>query len=338
MGKFIKPMLAPKKLEEPFNDPLWLYETKYDGVRAEAHFDNYKLDGEIVCFDKKGRSDWNALQHRIGLKSSASIALGAQQYPASFVAFDIMLFKGQDITNKTLRERKKYLAQALRENKKITPQLFNKKGGDITRKYPDINSFVLSDSVVKYGKRMYKKAERLGDEGIMAKNLESTYHAGKRTGDWLKIKTWKTEDFYVVGYTKGLGNRKDYLGALVLMNSDKKYAGSVGGGLTRPLMNYFLHNVRKVETPPCSGLPKGAILTHPIYKIPVTYHEKAGANNTGLLRFPKLAKGFAVKSFVIYKNGTNGNMPHSKPIVIGENVPVYSGKRRKENDQVLVMN
>jgi bifunctional non-homologous end joining protein LigD len=333
MGVFVKPMLAPKKLEEPFDDPLWLYETKYDGVRAEAHFDNYKLDGEIVCFDKKGRSDWNALQHRIGLKSLESIALGAQQYPASFVAFDVMVFKGQDITNKTLRERKRYLTQALHENKKIAPKLFNKTGGEITRKYPDISSFVLSHSVARYGKRMYKEAEKLGDEGIMAKNLESTYHAGKRTRDWLKIKTWKTEEFYVVGYTKGLGNREDYLGALVLMDSDKKYAGRVGGGLTRPLMDYFLHHVRKVEASPCSGLPKGAILTHPIYKIPVTYHERAGANNTGRLRFPKLAKGFTTQSFAVLKKRTNGN-----PIVIGGETSVRSGKHQQGNWQsVLIM-
>lgn len=291
MASFIEPMLAEKTLREPFNDPAWIFETKYDGVRAQAHFDGYILDGEIVCFDKKGVSDWNALQHRMNLQDPNKIADASLEHPATFVAFDILRYKGASTLAQSLRDRRALL---LKVPKMIKPIFYNRTGGNITKKYPEVRSFVVSKAKTKDGLSMYKQAERLHLEGIMAKELDSKYHEGKRTGHWLKIKTWKKEDFYIVGYTQGLGNRADYFGALVLMDSDKHYAGCVGTGLTREQMSLFLKHVKRSKTACCAGLPKGTVFTTPI-KIPIVYLERAGANNTGSLRFPKLPDNFGME-------------------------------------------
>ena len=53
-------------------------------------------------------------------------------------------------------------------------------------------------------------------EGILAKRTASRYHEGKRTRDWLKLKTRNTDEFVVVGYTKGTGRRERSFGSLVL--------------------------------------------------------------------------------------------------------------------------
>ena len=73
-----------------------------------------------------------------------------------------------------------------------------------------------------------------GFEGIVAKRKSSLYQPGKRSGAWLKIKTTKTAEFVVGGYTKGKGAREP-LGALLLgywTDGKLQYAGHVGSGLT----------------------------------------------------------------------------------------------------------
>ena len=52
-------------------------------------------------------------------------------------------------------------------------------------------------------------------EGIVAKRKDSVYRPGKRSADWLKIKSRPQQEFVVGGFTEGKGSRK-HLGALLL--------------------------------------------------------------------------------------------------------------------------
>ena len=78
------------------------------------------------------------------------------------------------------------------------------------------------------------KAQRL--EGIIAKRADSPYRPGKRTREWLKIKTARQrQEFVIAGYTKGQGRRAGRFGALVLgiwQGDELVYAGNVGTGFT----------------------------------------------------------------------------------------------------------
>ena len=57
-------------------------------------------------------------------------------------------------------------------------------------------------------------AHEAGLEGIMAKRRDSRYEPGKRTGAWLKVKSRRTMDCVIIGYTEGKGDRASHFGAL----------------------------------------------------------------------------------------------------------------------------
>ncbi|MBV8804660.1 MAG: hypothetical protein JO042_06425, partial [Sinobacteraceae bacterium] len=89
------------------------------------------------------------------------------------------------------------------------------------------------------GEELYAAATASGFEGIVAKRKNSLYQPGKRSNGWLKIKTTRTAEFVVGGYTKGKGEREP-LGALLLgywTEGSLHYAGHVGSGLTGDLID-----------------------------------------------------------------------------------------------------
>jgi bifunctional non-homologous end joining protein LigD len=89
-----------------------------------------------------------------------------------------------------------------------------------------------SGHIAEKGKKFFHKAERSGLEGIMAKRAKGFYYSGKRTREWLKIKTALRQEVVIVGYTPPEGTRR-YFGSLVLALRDKGrwvYAGRAGTG------------------------------------------------------------------------------------------------------------
>ena len=67
----------------------------------------------------------------------------------------------------------------------------------------------------------------------MAKDQRSIYSVGQRRGDWLKIKSRKTEHCKIIGYTNGQGERSGLFGALhlaVISEGQLIYRGKVGTG------------------------------------------------------------------------------------------------------------
>jgi bifunctional non-homologous end joining protein LigD len=231
----MKPMLATL-VEEPFNDPHWIFEIKWDGYRAVAHKTKkvqllsrndksfnarfpfivkeleklpgkFILDGEIVILDKQGRSRFQLLQNYENTKA------GTPHY----YIFDIISYQGKDLTHLPLIKRKELLRKLL---------------GKKARKY-----LRFSDHIEKQGKRLFTLAKKKKLEGIIAKKRESPYRF-KRSKDWLKIKTKMRQEVVIGGFTEPRGSRK-YFGAL-LVGVYKKgklvYAGHVGGGFDRQLL------------------------------------------------------------------------------------------------------
>ena len=79
------------------------------------------------------------------------------------------------------------------------------------------------------GQALLEAAKQQRLEGIMAERLDSKYLPGRRTHDWLKIKTHSEQEFVVAGYTKGTGRRASSFGALVLgyyVSNELVYAGT----------------------------------------------------------------------------------------------------------------
>ncbi len=229
MPHAVQPMLATA-VKEPFNHPEWIFEVKWDGYRAIAEirdvgislysrngisfvkkyapiaeslrkfgFDAV-LDGEIVVVDDQGRPDFQALQHFRGTGSGHLL----------YYVFDLLYFQGHDLKGLPLFRRKALL-------KKIIPSI------------PNVR---LSDSVQKEGVLFYSVVKAKGLEGIIAKHAESIYEAGRRSRQWLKVKTRRTQEAVIAGFTEPGGGRQ-YFGALVLGAFDGDelvYIGHVGSG------------------------------------------------------------------------------------------------------------
>jgi bifunctional non-homologous end joining protein LigD len=227
----IKPMLATV-VKKPFDHPDWIFEVKWDGYRAVAEirdgsvslysrkgisfnkkffpitealgklrFDAV-LDGEIVVVDEQGRPDFQMLQHYQNSGSGHLI----------YYVFDLLYFRGHDLTDLPLLRRKEFLKKIL----PFTPRIR------------------FSDHVWKEGVLFYNVAKEKGLEGIIAKHSQSVYEAGRRSREWLKVKTQLTQEAVIAGFTEPGGGRK-YFGALVLgvyEGDVLMFIGHVGGGFT----------------------------------------------------------------------------------------------------------
>lgn len=202
--KNIKPMLL-SEIDKPFNDKNYLFEMKFDGSRTIIYVtpkeikiknkrgiilnDTYPellcikdivnkkciFDGEIVLM-KDGVPSFDKLQERALLKDKIKINYFKENYPVTFVCFDI-LYEDENLIDLPLMDRIKILS-----------------------KYPDTNFFVKSRVVEEDGINLYNTIKKLGIEGIVAKHKESKYVPNVRSKDWIKIKNWKESDYYICGY------------------------------------------------------------------------------------------------------------------------------------------
>ena len=230
-------------IDAPFDDPDWVFETKWDGFRIIAKAargtaalysrngrnvtKNYPaiaralaktrhravFDGELVALDKKGRSRFQLLQN-------------ARQGKARlcYYAFDLLSLDGRDLRRLPLLKRKRLLRSAL----------------------PRSATIRFSKHVKRYGKRAFRAAQRRGLEGIMGKRAQSRYHSGRRTRDWVKIKTARRQEVVIVGFTKPRRSRKHF-GALVLAlrkGHAWRYVGHTGTGFSAASLK-SLHDTLK---------------------------------------------------------------------------------------------
>lgn len=225
-----QPMLATLAQDVP-RGAGWTFEVKWDGYRAlatesggdvtltsrngndlTARFPNVAkeipkavktpdcvLDGEVCALDEAGRSSFSAMQQR------------KAETPIVYYVFDVLELEGKPVVDLPLVERRKLLEQLLdRRNKTVR----------LSETFDD-------------GEALLQAAKQQHLEGIVAKRLDSRYLLGKRTRDWLKIKTHSEQEFVVAGYTKGTGRRASSFGSLVLgyyAGGELVYAGNVGTG------------------------------------------------------------------------------------------------------------
>jgi bifunctional non-homologous end joining protein LigD len=245
------PMLATLAEDIP-RGAGWLFEVKWDGYRAiaqvsggdatltsrngndlTARFPNVAkeiakavktpdavLDGEICALDEAGRSSFSAMQ------------LGKAGTPLVFYVFDLLEVEGEPLVDLPLVERRKRLEKLLdRRNRSVR----------LSEAFDD-------------GAALLEAAEKQGLEGIVAKRLDSRYIQGKRTRDWLKIKTHGEQEFVIAGFTKGTGRRASSFGSLVLgyyRGDELVYAGNVGTGFNSKEIEKLLDKLRPLKRPTC---------------------------------------------------------------------------------------
>jgi bifunctional non-homologous end joining protein LigD len=208
----------------------WLHEMKYDGYRTlisvgggtaraytrsgldwsdryaailtdavELGVRNALIDGEAVALLPDGRSSFHALQ--AALKDGRGII--------DFFAFDLLFLDGEDLTPLPLVERKARLSKLL--------------GGGAGR-------LRYSDHIVGQGDVLLGSFCDAGLEGVISKRVDSSY-AGARSGDWVKTKCIKRQEFVIVGWLPSEA-RRGFRSLLLAVNENGRlrYAGKVGTG------------------------------------------------------------------------------------------------------------
>jgi bifunctional non-homologous end joining protein LigD len=249
----IAPMLATL-VREPVDRPGWVYEEKYDGIRAIAYrrgngarlisrgqkdltkdFEEIAaaiaslpdgdliLDGEIVALDARGVSRFQLLQRR---------ALGEAIRPV-YAVFDCLERDGEPLLGKPLRERRRALEE-----------MWPKRSGVL----------LLAKRLPGDGFEAYRSACRKGWEGIVAKDEDAPYEPGRRSRKWLKVKCRRQSEFVIGGFTLPRGQRRGF-GALLVGLYDGgrlRYTGKVGAGFSNAMLAYLakkLHALRTMRAP-----------------------------------------------------------------------------------------
>jgi bifunctional non-homologous end joining protein LigD len=184
-------------------------------------------DGEIVALDKDGVPRFQLL-HRWQKRPAA---------PVVYFLFDLLWSEGRVITGKTVIQRRERLEEI------ITPVPGVQVGG----------------YVEKHGTDLFQLAKGNGLEGIIAKRKTSVYRPGRRSPDWLKIKSRPQQEFVVCGFTEGKGSRKHF-GALLLgayRNGKLHYFGHSGTGFSEKGLKEAINRLKpfftekpSVENPP----------------------------------------------------------------------------------------
>jgi ATP-dependent DNA ligase len=193
----IEPQLARTASTLPLG-PEWCYEQKFDGFRAIVFVDGdshriqsrgskdltryfpelrfpggrFVLDGEIVIDGDGDAQAFGALQQRIHPAASRIERL-AREWPASYVAFDLLELDGAELLGEPFERRRDALEQL---------------------------AGVRRSELVRDPAAAERWLERT--EGVVAKRLDAPYAAGKRNA-MMKIKRARTIDCVVMGYRPG---------------------------------------------------------------------------------------------------------------------------------------
>jgi bifunctional non-homologous end joining protein LigD len=251
--RFIEPM-KPRLLDEPPTAGDWLYELKFDGIRAIAVKEGAKvhlisrngnelrarfseiaeavkklsieecvIDGEVVALDEEGRSSFQLLQ---------ALEMEGRKSPVRFYVFDLLQLNGKSLTKLPVEQRKQLLAQICADAPEPI-RYSGEIGGD--------------------AKTLLSEVKKRGLEGLIGKQRGSVYEPSRRSGAWIKLKCVNEQEFVIGGYTPPGGSRK-YFGAILVGYYDKgklKFAGKVGSGFTEKSLSILYQKFRAEERDDC---------------------------------------------------------------------------------------
>jgi DNA ligase-1 len=209
------------------------------------------LDGEIVAWEQPGRArPFGVLQQRLGRKRVSDRLL--KEVPVAYLVFDVLYAGGELLIDLPLRERGRILDELLGAERKT----IHHRGTESQRKakiWQGKLSFGIEEetalvSIIRAPvfraaspeelEELFAAAQARGNEGLMIKDLDSTYTPGKRGKSWLKMKReLATLDVVVTavefGHGKRIGVLSDYTFAVWDANKDRLVnIGKAYSGLT----------------------------------------------------------------------------------------------------------
>jgi ATP-dependent DNA ligase len=299
----IAPML-PGGTSEPFDSPDYVFEVRWDGVRALAFVeagsyhlqdqsgrniselfpelsellrcvesDQVILDGMVVVSDDEGRPDFAALDRRMRIANADGVEKAAKRQPAAYVAFDVLYVQARSVMSMSLLRRRKALKELVHPQGRVC----------------------LSDAVAAEGVSFFEAARDMGIDAVIAKRKDSPYLAAGRSPGWLLVQDVPRQDVVVLGFIPQAvdGGFESLLVGVFPASSDGMaprpvYAGAVGGGFdrgTERLLAQALPGLRVGAERPdgAQRVPPEAVWVRPELVVSVKFSEWSGE---GTLRFP----------------------------------------------------
>ena len=237
-------MLASAGTPADLHGSDWLFELKWDGIRALVVADGDRIrllsrngndmsasypeftdrscwppqdfiaDGEIFAVGPSGTPDFGLLQGRMKLTRPGDVKRARAAIPVRMMLFDLLADGGDDLRRLSLRKRRERLADFFK---------------------PTDCPVELSETLDDRVEHILESARELGLEGVMAKRADSRYVSGQRTHTWIKLKIEKTQEVVVGGWRPGRGDRSNTVGSLLVGIPEGKalrYVGRVGSGFS----------------------------------------------------------------------------------------------------------
>jgi len=288
----LAPELATLVDKPPATPEDWVFEAKFDGYRMLARIAGKSVrlitrkgndwtarlqplqqellrlklpdgwyDGEIVVNDENGKPDFGLLQLAFDGTRAADIV---------YFLFDIPYFKGYDLRDVALVERRALLRETL-----------DKAPSETVRFSADFDSGP---------QELVAAACKLGLEGVIGKRRNARY-VSRRSPEWIKLKCGQRQEFVIGGYTDPQGARTG-IGSLLLGAHDKdgvlRYVGNVGSGFDEATLHELSRKLAALETGLSPFPPKSVTGRKPHWVEPKLVAEVSFSEwtNTGSIRHP----------------------------------------------------
>lgn len=242
------------------------------------------IEGETLGMSGGKPLPFQSLSQRIQRKYG--IAEMVKKIPIQINLFDATYLDGGMLLGKPLKERRKILEKIV----KTIPGRFQLSEQLVTKDFAE-------------AERFYKKSLAEGNEGIIVKNLDALYQAGRRVaGGWLKVKpTMENLDLVIIGADYGTGKRTGWFGSFVLGCRDAETGkflecGMLGTGVKEKKTeetDVTLKELTKMLKPLIEREEGNRVRFKPRIVIEVAYEEiqKSPSYSSGYaLRFPRFVR------------------------------------------------
>lgn len=209
---------------DDLGDAQWVFEDKYDGIRAQAHVTKGEVrlfsrrlndvtpaypeigdalqalereaifDGEIVAMRDGRVLPFRTLQARLQRKIVDAALL--REVPVVYVVFDLLALDGDLLIDDPLERRRERLDGLLPHDGRIAVSPYG----------------TLHDAPAAEINEHFEAARARGNEGLMLKRTDAPYLPGRRGKWWLKLKRELTTlDVVVIAVEWGHGKRANVL-------------------------------------------------------------------------------------------------------------------------------
>jgi bifunctional non-homologous end joining protein LigD len=242
--------MEPVPTGRPFQDERFLYQVKWDGVRVLAYKERNRvrllnrkgndrtlhypelhvisaqtasavlvLDGEVVALDETGKPNfWQVLKRDLSPPGKQTPVL-PKKIPVVYFVFDVLYRNNVSLISLPLWKRQEILAEELHDADTVR----------VCENYSD-------------GLLLFRAVEKMGLEGVVAKERQGLYHPGRKHPTWQKIKCFRRLDA-VVGGVRMDGKQARSLLLGIYQDHGLVYIGRAGSGLTGEHIRFLAEQV-----------------------------------------------------------------------------------------------